>query len=342
MKVLFIGGTGVISSACAHLAIERGMELTILSRGRSQKLAAPSGATIIRGDIRTDPDDIVGLLEGHRFDAVVDWVAFTPDHIEQDLRIFRDRARQFVFISSASAYQKPPTSFPITEDTPLVNPRWQYSRDKIACEDRLMRAFREEGFPATIVRPSLTYGLSQIPLVLGNWQQPWTMMDRLRRGAAVIVPGDGTSLWTVTWSGDFARGLVGLLGRERAIGHAFHITSDEVLTWDAIYREAAHALGVEPRIVHIASDWIAARHPAFAGTLLGDKAHSAVFDNAKIKRFVPDFACMVPWADGVRRSLAWFMADPSRRTIDEAHDRVLDGLVEAYGRVAPAGAPEGA
>jgi nucleoside-diphosphate-sugar epimerase len=146
------------------------------------------------------------------------------------------------------------------------------------------------------------------------------------------VPGDGTSLWTVTWSGDFAVGLVGLLGRERAIGHAFHITSDEVLTWDAIYREAAHAIGVEPSIVHIASDWIAARHPAFAGTLLGDKAHSAVFDNAKIKRFVPDFACTVPWADGVRRSLAWFMADPSRRTIDEAHDRVLDGLIEAYGR----------
>jgi nucleoside-diphosphate-sugar epimerase len=191
------------------------------------------------------------------------------------------------------------------------------------------------------VRPSLTYGVSQIPLVLGNWQQPWTMMDRLRRGAPVIVPGDGTSLWTVTWSGDFARGLVGLLGRERAMGHAFHITSDEVLTWDAIYREAAHALGVEPRIVHIASDWIAARHPAFEGTLLGDKAHSAVFDNAKIKRFVPDFTCTVPWADGIRRSLAWFMADPSRRTIDEAHDRVLDGLIEAYDRVAPGGTAKG-
>ena len=335
MKVLFTGGTGVISSACAHLAIERGMELTILSRGRSQKLAAPSGATIIRGDIRTDPDDIVGLVEGHRFAAVVDWVAFTPDHIEQDLRIFRDRARQFVFISSASAYQKPPTSFPITEDTPLVNPRWQYSRDKIACEDRLMRAFREEGFPATIVRPSLTYGLSQIPLVLGNWQQPWTMMDRLRRGAAVIVPGDGTSLWTVTWSGDFARGLVGLLGRERAIGHAFHITSDEVLTWDAIYRETAQALGVEPRIVHIASDWIAARHPAFEGTLLGDKAHSAVFDNAKIKRFVPGYRARVGFAEGVAHSVAWYDADPARRTVSAAANAKIDRVIAAQRKAFP-------
>ena len=257
------------------------------------------------------------LLHDERFDSVVDWVAFTPEHIEQDLRIFGGRTRQFVFISSASAYQKPPSQYPVREDTPLVNPRWQYSRDKIACEDRLMRAFREDGFPVTIVRPSLTYGLSQIPLVLGNWQHPWTMIDRMRRNAPVIVPGDGTSLWTVTWNADFAKGLVGLLGREQTLGHAFHITSDEVLTWNAIFTEAAHAAGVEPRIVHIASDWIAARHPPFEGTLLGDKAHSAVFDNSKIKRFVPDFTCTVLWAEGVRRSLAWFEADASRRTIDE-------------------------
>jgi nucleoside-diphosphate-sugar epimerase len=261
----------------------------------------------------------------------VDWVAFTPDHIEQDIRLFAGRTRQFVFISSASAYQKPPSHYRITEDTPLVNPHWQYSRDKIACEDRLVRAFRDEGFPATIVRPSLTYGPSQIPLVLGSWQHPWTMMDRMRRGAPVIVPGDGTSLWTVTWNGDFARGLVGLLGREGLAGHAFHITSDEVLTWDAIYREAAHAIGVEPVIVHIASDWLADRHPAFEGTLLGDKAHSAVFDNAKIKRVVPDFVCSVSWAEGVRRAVAWFEADPARRTIDTAHNEVLDRLIAAYG-----------
>ncbi len=331
MKVLFVGGTGIISSSCAALAIERGIELVILSRGQSKMFGVPPGAVPLHGDIRKDPDGVARLVHEERFDAVVDWVAFTPDHIEQDLRVFGGRTRHFVFISSASAYQKPPSPYLVREDTPLVNPRWQYSRDKIACEDRLMRAFRHDGFPVTIVRPSLTYGPSQIPLVLGSWQHPWTMIDRMRRNAPVIVPGDGTSLWTVTWNADFAKGLVGLLGREPALGHAFHITSDEVLTWDAIFTEAAHAAGVEPRIVHIASDWIAVRHPPFEGTLLGDKAHSAVFDNSKIKRFVPDFTCSVLWAEGVRRSLAWFEADASRRTIDEGHNRVIDALVSAYG-----------
>jgi nucleoside-diphosphate-sugar epimerase len=276
---------------------------------------------------------VADLLKDHRFDAAVDWVAFTPEHIEQDIRVFTGLTRQFVFISSASAYQKPPSSYLITEDTPLANPRWQYSRDKIACEERLMLEFRERSFPATIIRPSLTYGLSQIPLVLGSWQHPWTMMDRMLRGLPVIVPGDGTSLWTVTWNGDFAKGLVGLLGREQLAGHAFHITSDEVLTWDAIYREAAHAVGVEPKIVHIASDWLVAKNLDFEGTLLGDKAHSAVFDNAKIKRFVPGFACTTPWAEGVRRSIAWFTEDPARRTIDEAHNQALDELIGAYGPI---------
>lgn len=330
MKVLFIGGTGIISAGCAQLALDHGHDLFILNRGKSHKFDVPAGATALRGDIRADPDGVAELLQGHRFDAVVDWVAFTPDHIEQDIRIFTGLTRQFVFISSASAYQKPPAHYLITEDTPLANPHWQYSRDKIACEERLMREYRERGFPATIVRPSLTYGPSQIPLVLGSWQHPWTMMDRMLRGLPVIVPGDGTSLWTVTWNGDFAKGLVGLLGREQLAGHAFHITSDEVLTWNAIYREAAHAIGVEPKIVHIASDWIVSRRPELEGTLLGDKAHSAVFDNTKIKRFVPGFACTVSWAEGVRRSIAWFMADPARRTIDEAHNQMLDALIEAY------------
>jgi nucleoside-diphosphate-sugar epimerase len=332
MRILFIGGTGIISSACADLVLARGHELVVLNRGQSHKFEVPPGATALRGDIRTDADGVARLLAGQRFDAVVDWVAFTAEHVEQDIRVFGGRTRQFVFISSASAYQKPPSTWPITEDAPLVNPRWQYSRDKIACEERLLRAFRDEGFPATIVRPSLTYGPSQIPLVLGSWQHPWTMIDRMRQGKPVIVPGDGTSLWTVTWNADFAVGLVGLLGREQAAGHAFHVTSDEVLTWDAIYREAAHAAGVEPRIVHIASDWIAATHPPFEGTLLGDKAHSAVFDNAKIKRFVPDFRCTVPWAEGVRRAIAWFEADAARRTIDEGHGEILDRIVERYQR----------
>jgi nucleoside-diphosphate-sugar epimerase len=330
MKVLFIGGTGIISSACAQLAIERNHELFLLTRGQSRKFDTPAGAVALHGDIRSDPDGVARLIEGHRFDAVVDWVAFTPEHIEQDIHLFNGRTRQFIFISSASAYQKPPAHYLITEDTPLANPHWQYSRDKIACEAHLMQAFRERGFPVTIVRPSLTYGPSQIPLVLGSWRHPWTMMDRMLRGKPVIVPGDGTSLWTVTWNGDFAKGLIGLLGREQLAGHAFHITSDEVLTWDQIYREAGHAVGVEPKIVHIASDWLVARQPQFEGTLLGDKAHSVVFDNTKIKRFVPDFACTVTWAEGVRRSIAWFMADPSRRTIDEAHNQMLDELIGVY------------
>ena len=265
MRVLFIGGTGIISSGCAQLALERGIELFVLNRGQSQKLRCPRRRDGAARRHPRRPEGVARLLQEHRFDAVVDWVAFTPEHIEQDLRVFGGRTRQFVFISSASAYQKPPLHYRVTEDTPLVNPRWQYSRDKIACEDRLMRAFRDDGFPVTIVRPSLTYGLSQIPLVLGSWRHPWTMIDRMRRGVPVIVPGDGTSLWTVTWNGDFAKGLVGLLGRDEAGGHAFHITSDEVLTWDAIYAEAAHAAGVEPRIVHIASDWLAAQHPPFRG-----------------------------------------------------------------------------
>ncbi len=204
MRVLFVGGTGIISAACARLAVEQGIELHVLHRGQSRKATIPAGAVAHRGDLRADPDGVARLLGDTRFDAVVDWVAFTPDHIEQDLRVFAGRTRQFVFISSASAYQKPPATYPIAEDTPLVNPHWQYSRDKIACEERLLRAFREEGVPATIVRPSLTYGAAQIPLVLGSWQHPWTMIDRMRRGRPVIVPGDGTSLWTVTWSGDFA------------------------------------------------------------------------------------------------------------------------------------------
>ena len=333
MKVLFIGGTGIISSGCAQLALERGINLFILNRGQSTKFDVPNGAIALRGDIRADPDGVAALLKEHHFDAVVDWVAFTEAHIEQDIRLFANNTHQFVFISSASAYQKPPSHYLVSEDTPLANPRWQYSRDKIACEERLMHAYRETGFPATIIRPSLTYGLSQIPLVMGSWQHPWTMMDRMQRGQPVIVPGDGTSLWTVTWNGDFAKGLIGVLGREQLVGHAFHITSDEVLTWDTIYREAAHALGTEPKIVHIATDWLVSKRADLEGGLLGDKSHSVVFDNTKIKRFVPDFACNVPWSKGVRRSIAWFMADERRQTIDAPHNTMLDALIDAYQKV---------
>ena len=335
MKVLFIGGTGLISSACAALAVERGIELFVINRGASSKYALPAGVIHCQGDVRQAPDAAAQLLAGHFFDAVVDWVAFTAGDIEQDIDLFRGKTRQFVFISSASAYQKPPGHYLITEDTPLANPFWDYSRNKIACEDRLLAAYRDEGFPVTIVRPSLTYGPTQIPLWLGSWQPPWTVRDRMRRGQKIIVPGDGTSLWVVTWNGDFAKGFVGLLGREQAVGHAFHITSDEVLTWDQLAIQAGHAIGLEPDIVHIPSDLIAAYWPHAHGSLLGDKARSVVFDNSKIKRFVPDFVATVPWQEGVRRAIAWFEEDESRQTIDEEANQLWDTIIQAYLRAFP-------
>jgi nucleoside-diphosphate-sugar epimerase len=335
MKALFLGGTGLISSACARRALALGWDLTLLNRGLSQQYPVPDGAEVLAGDVHGDPSALRTLLEGRRFDAVVDWIAFTPEDIERDIALFRDRVRQFIFISSASAYQKPPEHYLVTEETPLENPFWNYSRNKIACEEMLMREFRERKFPVTIVRPSLTYGPSQIPLVIGSWQHPYTVIDRMKRGRPVIVPGDGTSLWVLTWNGDFAVGFCGLMGKEKAVGEAFHITSDEVLTWNQIYLEAGRAAGVEPRIVHIPSDLIIAHEPDLEGTLLGDKVNSAVFDNRKIKSFVPEFSPKVRWAEGVRRALAWHEADPRRCTIDEEANRNWDRILEAFSRAYP-------
>jgi nucleoside-diphosphate-sugar epimerase len=336
MKVLFIGGTGLISTACSELAIQRGMELTILNRSASKKHSAPEGAVLIVGDVHADPERLAELLRGQQFDVVVDWVAFKAEDIERDIRLFSGKTGQFVFISSASAYQKPPAHYLITEETPLENSFWQYSRDKIACEQRLMDEYRKNGFPVTIIRPSLTYGLSQIPLIMGSWNYPYTIVDRIKGGQKVIVPGDGTSLWVLTWNGDFAKGLLGLVGRQDSIGEAFHITSDEVLTWNQIYQELGRAIGVEPKIVHIPSDLIAIYSEHAVGSLIGDKSNSAVFDNAKIKRFVPDFNCEVNWAGGVRRTLAWHEADPARQVIDAESNELWDKIIAAYEKAYPA------
>ncbi len=325
MKVLFIGGTGIISTACTRLAAERGIELTLLNRGR-HSANLPPGISTIAADI----GDAARALGDSRWDAVVDWIAFTPDRIERDINLFRGRTRQFIFISSASAYQKPASQYLITESTPLANPFWDYSRNKIACEDLLMTAYRDEAFPVTIVRPSLTYGDTQIPLAVNSWEKSWTAVQRMRRGQKVIVPGDGTSLWVITHNTDFAKGLVGLLGREQAIGHAFHITSDDVMTWDQFYRITAEAAGAEAKIVHMASDFIAACLPDSLGGLIGDKAGSVVFDNGKIKRFVPGYLATTPFAEGIRRTVAWFDADPSRKVIDKEADATWDKLIEAY------------
>jgi nucleoside-diphosphate-sugar epimerase len=335
MKILMIGGTGIISSACSELIVERGMDLTLLNRSVSTKHSIPAGAHQLVGDIHADPAHLAGLLRGQHFDAVVDWVAYTAEDIEHDIRLFSGLTDQFVFISSASAYQKPPAHYIITEETPLENPFWDYSRNKIAAEERLMKAYRESGFPVTIIRPSLTYGLSQIPLCGASWQHPYTVVDRVRKGKKIIIPGDGTSLWTVTWNGDFAKGLVGLLGRKEAIGEAFNITSDEVLTWNQIFQEVGKAMGLEMDIVHIASELIVAHNPDQLGSLIGDKANSAVFDNSKIKRFVADFKCEVPWATGVRRAIAWHEADPARMTIDDGMNQRWDTILAAYERAFP-------
>ena len=327
MKILFIGGTGIISSACTTLAAAHGMDVTLLTRGQHQA-HLPAGVKTLVGDIN-DPG-LAQKLEHERFDSVVDWIAFTPAEIERDLKVFRGRTRQFIFISSASAYQKPQTHYLMTESTPLANPYWEYSRNKIACEERLLRAYREDGFPVTIVRPSLTYGDTQIPLVLNSWQKPYTAVDRMLRGKKLVVPGDGTSLWVVTHNSDFAKGLVGLIGHEQAIGQAFHITSDEVLTWDQLFRIVGAAVGVEPQLVHIPSDFIAACLPEKMGTLLGDKSVSVVFDNSKIKTFVPGYCATTSFAEGIRQTLAWFDADPKRKQIDEQLNADMDKLIAAY------------
>jgi nucleoside-diphosphate-sugar epimerase len=273
--VLFIGGSGIISSACCWLAGQRGIDLYALNRGATQLRPLPTEVTIMHGDIR-DAASVRRALDDHDFDVVVNWVAFTPDHIEADLELFRGRIGQYVFISSASAYQTPTSRLPITESTPLRNPYWRYSRNKIACEDRLVRAYREEGFPATIVRPSHTYDRTSVPSYAG-----WTLIQRMRQGKEVVVQGDGTSLWTLTHSDDFAKGFVPLLGNTRAIGEAFHITSNDVLGWNQITMILANAAGTEAKIVHVPSDVIAAVDPVWGAQLLGDSAHSLIFDNSK-------------------------------------------------------------
>lgn len=330
MRILFLGGTGNISSACTRLALERGHSVHLLNRGR--RVASFPGAEQIQADLQ-DEAAVAAALEGRTWDVVVNFIAFTPDDIERDLRLFRGRTAQYVFISSASVYQRPASHYLVTESTPLANPFWDYSRQKIACEERLNRAYRDEGFPITLIRPSLTYGESMIPLATNNWLCPWTVVDRLRRGVPVVIPGDGTSLWTITHNTDFAKGLQGLLGHGQAIGHAFHITSDEVLTWNQCYEAVAAAAGVSmPNFVHIASDFIATCLPEHAGSLLGDKATSVVMDNTKIKRFVPDYVATTRFRDGVARSVAWFEADPARQRMDPGFHRKWDALIDAYQR----------
>ncbi|MDA0578236.1 MAG: NAD-dependent epimerase/dehydratase family protein [Verrucomicrobia bacterium] len=327
MRVLFIGGTGTISASVSRLAVQQGIELWHLNRG--QRGITIPGVKTITADINEEKQ-VAAALAGHSFDSIVNWIVAYPEQIERDIRLFSGITGQYIFISSASVYQKPATSHLITESTPLANPFWEYARNKIASEERLLREYRERGFPAVIVRPSLTYGDSLIPLAITSWGKSYTLVERIRRGAEIIVPGDGTSLWTTTHADDFARGMVGLLGHQQSIGHAFHITSDEVLSWDQHYLEVGRAIGVEPKIVHLTSDFIKHFAPWEEGSLHGDKAPSAVFDNSKIKRFVPGFNAQVTWAKGVRRSMAWFEAVPGRIAIDTEAEALWDRMIAAH------------
>ncbi len=329
MRILFLGGSGLISSACSTAAVAAGHQLTVLNRGTTQNVPLPDGVEELRGDVR-NAGSLLEATHGRSFDVVVDWLAFVPDDVDRALSVF-GATGQYVFISSASAYDKPPSDWLVSEDTtPLRNPHWQYSRDKIACEEVL--ASRTD-VRWTVVRPSLTYGPSQVPLVVNSWDRPYTVVDRMRQGKRVIVPGDGTSLWTMTHNTDFAAGFVPLLGNDAAIGEAFHITSDEALTWNQYYRETAAAAGVdELDILHVPTDGLIAANPDDEGSLWGDKVHSTVFDNSKLLSLVPDFEATVPFAEGIRETIEWFDADPERRETDAAMGAHWDRIVGVYER----------
>lgn len=325
MKVLFIGGTGNISTSVSKLCIEKGIDLYLLNRGIRENTIEK--AKVIYGDINNFVQ-IKDALKDHQWDAVVNWIAFNEKDVERDIELFRNKTKQYIFISSASAYQKPPLSPFITESTPLKNPYWDYSRNKIACEERLNKAYREEDFPITIVRPSLTYD-TVIPAAIGGWNE-YTIIDRMKKGEKIIVHGDGTSLWVVTHAEDFAKGFVGLLGNIHAIGNAFHITTDEVLTWNQIYEIIADAAGIEPNIIHIPSDFIVAHENSLMGSLLGDKSYSVIFDNSKIKKYVPDFKATISFKEGIERTLKWFEEKPERKLIRKETNEMMDRIIQLY------------
>lgn len=322
-RILFIGGTGIISSASVSHALEVGHDVTVLNRGTTGIRPLPTGARSIVADIR-DPEATRAALDaaGEDFDVVADFLSFTPGQVQSVVDLFEGRTGQYVFISSASAYQTPPSRLPVTESTPLRNPYWQYSRDKIACEELLVSAYRERDFPATIVRPSHTYDATSVPTLGG-----WTDIARMRAGKPVVVHGDGSSLWTITHTRDFAVGFVGLLGHPAAVGDVFHLTGDHAPTWDQIYRWIGAAAGVDPELVHVASETIAAVHPRWGDGLLGDKAHSMIFDNSKVRALVPEFRTTVTFDQGADEILAWYDADPARQIVDAEADAAFERIL---------------
>jgi nucleoside-diphosphate-sugar epimerase len=327
MKILMIGGTGIISEAVTKEALRQGLEVYLLNRGTRPQFV-PSGCHVIKGEVG-DGGRIASVLAERRYDAVVDWICFTPEQVLRDIEYFKGKVGQYVFISSASAYNKPVAHYRIRESTTLHNPEWQYSRDKVSCEELLVRAYRDAGFPATIVRPSHTYGEQYIPWVYDGSRQ-WSVVDRILEGKPVIVPGDGTSLWTITHNTDFAKAFVGLLGHPKAVGDSFHITGDEVVTWDYILQRIADAVGAKAKPYHISSDFLSACVPEWRGGLLGDKSQSVVFDNSKVKELVPAFVCTTPFHVGIRLSVEYFKARPELQAVDEEWDLLCDRLIASH------------
>jgi nucleoside-diphosphate-sugar epimerase len=323
MKVLFIGGTGVISSECSKLCVDRGIELYLLNRGKSLR-QPPRKAKLINADIRS-VNEIKNVLYGEKFDVVVDWIAYAEEHVRNDFDIFNGKTSQYIFISSASAYQKPVPKQPITEDTPLVNPFWAYSRAKIECENFLMGRFNDSGFPVTIVRPSHTYDETKNPLKVD-----YLPFHRMKNGKPIIIHDDGNSTWTLTHAEDFAVGFIGLLGKEQTIGEAYHITSDETLTWNEIASLLAHKAGYEIKTAHIPSEFIKKYDDEWGDGLLGDKAHSVKFDNSKIRTIVPDFNPKIKFAEGAGEIADYYVHEKRNNYVDENLDLLMDKIISDY------------
>ncbi|WP_112182443.1 NAD-dependent epimerase/dehydratase family protein [Paraliobacillus zengyii] len=328
MKVLFIGGTGLISKEVSKLAVEEGVDLYLLNRGNRNSFV-PEGAKVIYGDIN-NRKEMNTLLDEHHFDVVVNWIVFTEADIERDIAYFTGKTEQYIFISTVATYQRPPLHYMVDESTPQHNPWWKYASEKIACEDRLRQELRENGFPMTIVRPSQTYGNTSIPFAVTSGVHPWTLIDRIINGKKIIVPGDGSSLWTITHNTDFAKGLVGLLGNSETIGEAFHITSDEVKTWDQYLAVLGKVVGVKPRIIHMTSESISLFMPEFKAPLFGDASTSYVVDNSKIKSFVPGYKATTNFEQGIRESIAYFEENPELQTIDHVLNEKMDYAIASY------------
>lgn len=328
MKALFIGGTGRISMAVTRLLAKRGWEVYLLNRG-NRKDMLPAGVHTIVADINEEAD-VAAKIAGLEFDTVCDFIGYVPEHAQRDYRLFHGKTKQFIYISSASAYQKPMSDYLITEETPLGNPYWEYSENKIACEEYFMRKYKEDGFPVTIVRPSHTYDERSVPVAVHGEKGSWQVLKRMLEGKPILVHGDGTSLWTMTHNSDFAKGFVGLMGNSQTIGEAYQITSDETLSWNQIYQIIAGHLGVEYRPYYAASEFLHEAGPYdLRGNLMGDKANSVVFDNSKLKKAVPDFQATVRFADGIRESVAYVLSHEECQTEDAAFDAWCDKVIAA-------------